>query len=309
MSARLEEASVESRWSHLDPSTSRLVGPDYFVDAGPFFECASDQLRPIHRHDYFELGWLAEGTAVFYHDFRHVPLEAGALTFVLPRRMHTWIADWQTTRLVLIGIMPELMALVENVSGSGVRLPFNDPSACPFIETSGGHREAIDRAIKLLLWRCRTLRPEDQAILIAYLELILAEARLARRDAQVAARLQPVDAGVALTDTFRLQVEQHLGERLKVKQYAGMLHVSLQYLVRTVKESSGLSPKQIINDRLVLEACHLLAHTLATVEQIAYSLSFSSASQFSRWFRTHEGMLPTEFRKKWASQQVLTITR
>lgn len=299
--------SVDSLSWNLAPSASRLVGPDYYVDAGPFFECVSHQLKPIHNHAYFELAWLAEGTAVFYHDFRYFPLEAGALTFILPRRMHTWFADWQTTRLVVIGIMPELMALVNRISGAGVKFPSDDPSERPYIETCGTHLEAIDRAINLLVWRCRTLGPEEQGVLVAHLELILAEATLAWRNAQVTARYRPINARCALTDAFRFQVEQHLRERLKIKEYASILGVSPEHLIGTVTETAGISPKRIVDDRLVLEACRLLAHTHATIQEIAFSLSFNSASQFSRWFNAREGMPPTQYREEWARQQVLSI--
>ncbi|MBN1315542.1 MAG: helix-turn-helix transcriptional regulator [Anaerolineales bacterium] len=307
MTLRVRDVSLDYRWQQLDPSASRLVGPDYYVDAGPFVECVSDQLKPIHSHDYFELAWLAEGPVVLYHDFRYFPLETGALTIVLPRRMHTWVADWQTTRLVVIGIMPELMALVNNVAGSGAKFPFDDPSTCPYIQTCGANFEAIDRAINLLVWRCRTLGPKDQAVLVAHLELILSEATLAWRDVQVAARNRPINARGALTDAFRFQVEQHLRERLKVKEYAAILGVSPEHLIGTVTETTGISPKRIIDDRLVLEACRLLAHTHATIQEIAFSLSFNNASQFSRWFKTRKGMSPTQFREKWTQRQVFSI--
>ena len=85
----------------------------------------------------------------------------------------------------------------------------------------------------------------------------------------MAAEHRPVCARVALTDSFRLKVEQHHLERLQVKEYADMLGVSPHYLISAVSESTGTSPKQIIDNRLALEACRLLGHTHAMIGEIA----------------------------------------
>jgi AraC-like DNA-binding protein len=132
-------------------------------------------------------------------------------------------------------------------------------------------------------------------LVVAYLGIILAEARLAWSD--TAATLRPAKAKVALTDSFRSELEQHHLERLQVQEYAFLLGVSSSYLIEVVRETTGMSPKQLIDDRLALEAKRLLAHTTETVAEIALSLSFNSPSQFSRWFKTIEGISPSQFRR------------
>jgi hypothetical protein len=62
--------------------------------------------------------------------------------------------------------------------------------------------------------------------------------------------------------------------------------------------ASGSSPKALIEQRLILEAKRLLAHTSLTVEAIATKVGFSEPTNFVKFFRRHGGMRPLEFRAR-----------
>jgi AraC-like DNA-binding protein len=62
--------------------------------------------------------------------------------------------------------------------------------------------------------------------------------------------------------------------------------------------ASGSSPKALIEQRLILEAKRLLAHTGLAVEAIATKVGFSEPTNFVKFFRRHGGMRPLDFRAK-----------
>ena len=60
--------------------------------------------------------------------------------------------------------------------------------------------------------------------------------------------------------------------------------------------SAGAGAKDFIDRRVILEARRLLAHSDRSAAQIATQLGFSSATNFSKFFRQRTGTSPLAFR-------------
>lgn len=69
------------------------------------------------------------------------------------------------------------------------------------------------------------------------------------------------------------------------------------YLGEVIKKITGKSPKQILSDRIILEAKSLLNNTDMAISEIAYFLKFQDASNFTKFFKAKTGFSPTEARK------------
>lgn len=78
--------------------------------------------------------------------------------------------------------------------------------------------------------------------------------------------------------------------------YAKELGVTVRYLQRIVKDITGRTVYSYISERLTIHARRLLACADMTVEEIAFALHFSSASAFSKFFKTNCGVSPKQFR-------------
>lgn len=92
-----------------------------------------------------------------------------------------------------------------------------------------------------------------------------------------------------LSDTFR--------EERSVIFYAEQLHVTPRYLSQTVKEVTGKSAGELIDELVVMEAKALLNNASLTIAQVADTLYFSDQFFFSKYFKRHTGMSPSEYRK------------
>lgn len=78
--------------------------------------------------------------------------------------------------------------------------------------------------------------------------------------------------------------------------YADNLGISLQHLSTTVKQVTGKNVLDIIAYIIIMDAKAKLKSTQMTIQEIAYSLNFPSASFFGKYFRRYVGMTPLEFR-------------
>lgn len=79
--------------------------------------------------------------------------------------------------------------------------------------------------------------------------------------------------------------------------YAEKLCISLNYLNDIVKEKSGKTVYQWINEYLITEAKAQLLHSSSNVQQISDYLKFPNSAFFCRFFKTHTGVTPSHFRK------------
>ncbi len=80
--------------------------------------------------------------------------------------------------------------------------------------------------------------------------------------------------------------------------YADKLALSPKYLSSIIKETSGSSAPQWINDYIVVEAKTLLKSSDMNINQIADYLYFPNPSFFSKYFKQHTGVTPKEYRSK-----------
>ena len=54
----------------------------------------------------------------------------------------------------------------------------------------------------------------------------------------------------------------------------------------------------VINERILLEAKRLLLYSDKPADEIAIELGYKSLSHFSKFFKKHEGVSPTAFKKR-----------
>lgn len=60
---------------------------------------------------------------------------------------------------------------------------------------------------------------------------------------------------------------------------------------------SNKSPLAFIHDRIILEARRLLLYSQKSTDMIASELGYNDASHFSKFFKKHEEVSPSVFRK------------
>lgn len=98
-------------------------------------------------------------------------------------------------------------------------------------------------------------------------------------------------------------IEKHFEENIAVADIARALGVSLSYLSRNFKESTGGTVIQTINRKKMEKAEEYLLNTDLKVYEIAEMLGFENISYFSRFFKKNKGVSPKEFKEQRGNQQ------
>ncbi|NLU80375.1 helix-turn-helix transcriptional regulator [Micromonospora sp. HNM0581] len=100
-------------------------------------------------------------------------------------------------------------------------------------------------------------------------------------------------------ETFRRlfrEVERGYQATRRVEDYADRLGCSVRTLTRACLAITGRSAKQVVDERVALQASRLLAATDEPVARIGRHLGFTEATNFGRFFAREVGMSPGAFR-------------
>lgn len=91
-------------------------------------------------------------------------------------------------------------------------------------------------------------------------------------------------------------MHQHLGDALRIDEMAAHIHVSARRLRQLFHKCCGKSPKHYFDELRLLQAKAWLQLGRYTNDEIADALGFSSAFHFSRAFKNHFGLPPSNIR-------------
>ena len=85
---------------------------------------------------------------------------------------------------------------------------------------------------------------------------------------------------------------------LTLREVAGAACLSPNHLLRSFRQAFGLTPHQYLTGRRMERAREMLADQNLSVTDVCLSVGFESPASFSRTFRRHTGLSPSECRRK-----------
>ena len=106
---------------------------------------------------------------------------------------------------------------------------------------------------------------------------------------------------------FRRRLESSHSESRRVEDYAEEMGCSVRTLTRASLAVTGRTAKQVVDDRVALEARRLLACTPMSVAEVGRYLGFPEPTNFGRFFHREVGMSPGQFRSEAALDGRATI--
>jgi AraC-like DNA-binding protein len=106
------------------------------------------------------------------------------------------------------------------------------------------------------------------------------------------------NANLNVIREYNILVEKHFRNMHYVKDYADLLHKSPKTLSNLFPKYSDKSPLMVINERILLEARRLLLYSDKSTMEVADELGYKDPGHFSKFFKKHEGLSPSQFRKE-----------
>lgn len=102
----------------------------------------------------------------------------------------------------------------------------------------------------------------------------------------------------AIFNKFLVSVYEHCHKERTVQYYADEQHLSPYYFSNIIRNKSGKTALQWIENVTMTFARQYLNDSQSSIKEIAEMLSFPDQSTFGRYFKHREGCSPSEYRKK-----------
>lgn len=255
--------------------------------------------HPRYRHPLLLDGHLlflvTVGHGTCEMDFRPYQCRPGSLLWARPGQV------------VRYGGRPGLDAIL--VSWSPGLLNGLGPDAVPtgpgYWQLAGEDEDAVINEVSQLVVDCRRHRYDGKGTELLRHQLAVLLHRLALLPpapgaacAAPAARAAPGGAehGIVTYRRLRREIELSYRRTRRVEDYAARLECSVRTLTRACLAVTGRSAKQVIDDRVTLQAMRLLAATELPIAEIGGELGFSEPTNFGRFFVREVGQSPGAFR-------------
>ncbi|GIF09139.1 helix-turn-helix transcriptional regulator [Actinoplanes siamensis] len=103
-------------------------------------------------------------------------------------------------------------------------------------------------------------------------------------------------------ERFRRRLEEGYPASRRVEDYAAELGCSVRTLTRASLAVAGRTAKQVVDDRVALQARRLLAATGLSVAEVGRTLGFAEPTNFGRFFHRETGLSPGHFRAGFADR-------
>lgn len=96
---------------------------------------------------------------------------------------------------------------------------------------------------------------------------------------------------------FMQLVEENYHDGNEVNYYAQKMNISRKYLGRIVRDHTGKTAKQLINDYRIQQLKLSLFNTTLSMKEIALLYHFTDQSALTRYFKAHTGHSPKEYKR------------
>lgn len=246
----------------------------------------SAQDDPPHRHDFHEVIWFESGAGQHIVDQHMIEIQARHLCMVARGQVHLFKSAQELSGY-LVCFRDEFVT-----QASGHVALFNTASAID-LEIDDMSFELGSGILRLLLSEYE--RPDLPARAKLLHQLTLTFLTLVERVHHRQLNYTPIDYG--LYRRFLELLEIHYASHHEVLFYANLLSSSAGQLSKLVQQAVNKSVKQVILERLMLEAKRFLRFGQASIKEIAFTLGFSDPYHFSKAFKSQVGIAPFEYRK------------
>ena len=109
-------------------------------------------------------------------------------------------------------------------------------------------------------------------------------------------KAQSMDRKSEIYQEYSELVMKHYQEWHHVAEYASAMHITVPHLCSTIKQASSRTAGDLIVEALLTDAKAQLKLSMSPIKEIANSLGFENVAFFNRFFKTHTGVTPKNYR-------------
>jgi AraC family transcriptional regulator, transcriptional activator of pobA len=245
----------------------------------------------------FEIVWLQKGKGILIAGGSEYDLNANMICCIASNTAWSYIPE-QRTEGYYIRFSADFLQLSETYSGNLAWL--DECSAGPVIVAVD---EGIQYELEMVLQKMRrelaNYFSRKQELLKGLLNIFLIYLSRNIKPAADGGRSRDMQ----LVRRFMNLLKENFTRNKLVSDYASQLHVTADYLNRTVKRITKSTVSYHIQQQIVKEAKRQAMYSSVSMKEVAYNLGFDNLAHFSKFFKNNAGINFTCFKRELQMQQ------
>jgi AraC-like DNA-binding protein len=247
---------------------------------------------PPHKWSYHRIGLLKKGEALYTCGIYRFTAKKNTL-LLLPARViitNDWTPDGcGYTVLFNIDFLLQNNLSYRAIENKGIL----QSSIKPYLSLTEKQASEVEAIFNTILKEKEVDSPfQNELIALKIVELLILCERYYSEVHDIKHNYETLD----LLRTFTDLIEKYFSAERSVTFYASHLHVHPNYLNAVIKSKTGITAKESIQNRIVLEAKYLLHTTNLSVKEISTRIGFEDPNYFTTFFKKLEKTSPAAYR-------------
>ncbi|MGX5683221.1 AraC family transcriptional regulator [Chryseobacterium cucumeris] len=250
-----------------------------------------DMVQELHRHSFYFLLIIENGTGDHIIDFISYPLVDRCIYLIHPGQVH------------------ELML---SSNSKGYLLQFTDEFYLNYDITTNqilkeisqnSYYSAAPESFEKILSLMATIKKEisDKKYRYEYaiqvnLQLLFVELLRQKHNLITTQTDEKKSYQLKRLEEFKELIADNISDHKQIFWYADQMNMTTYQLNSITRATLGKTCSKLINDHILLEAKRYLLATTNQINQISWHLGYEDVSYFIRFFKKHTGYSPEAFR-------------
>ncbi|WP_075590167.1 AraC family transcriptional regulator [Labilibacter marinus] len=267
------------------------------IDLQTILQLKGDIMTVPHRAQFYHIIWIEKGKGTHYVDFKPISIKNNTIIFVPQNSVNLYDIAGKYEGQCIVFTDSFFAKNNEDMQFLHSSMLYSDLYDTALLKVSP---QLSDLRVTINAMQTEFIRTHDvsqYSILHNMLHIFLLQAEREMRK-QGFKELKP-SANLDYLVLFKDLLEKNFREEKTVSKYAAELSISEKQLQKATKTLLDKTPKQIIDERILLEGKRLLVHSNQSIKEIAYELGYDEPTNFIKYFRKHTDKTPSEFREQY----------
>lgn len=252
-----------------------------------------------HRHNYFEIDFVARGSARFFFEEEEHTLCEGELCIIAPTSTHDFSLDNDNSLVYTIGIRQSTFNATffslltrQDLLSYFFRTILQGKGRSNYLLFFIKNTLELKRYLRHIMIEANTADKYSNTCLINYMNLLFSSVLR-----QYSQSMQFYDYQMGSDFSLVLQYIQHNYQTVTLSFLAELFHYSEPHLCAQIKQNTGHTFSELVRQLKMAQAIDYLTNTDMRISEIAENVGYHSADHFSRVFRSVHHVSPLEYRK------------
>lgn len=266
------------------------------VDIAKLYNEFKETLITTHRADFYHIIWFQKGGFIHLVDFNPIKIEANTFLFINKDTVQRFDNKKKLVGKAILFTDTFFCKSEDDTKFLRNSILFNNLFSVSYIQVQNQLKVFSD-LLRLMTVELENRKDDSQSFVLQNLLhnfLLLSEREKCKQNFIEFKN----NADFEYVMLFKDLLETGYKNQKQVNYYAKEIIITEKRLNQATTKILGKTPKEIIDDRILLEAKRIIAHTTESIKEISHDLGFEEPTNFIKYFKKHVQLTPTEFREK-----------